>query len=156
MSIVTKQTLDDFFAVKRLAVIGVSRSKGEYSRRLWNDLRKNGFEALPVNPQMTNVDGQTCYARIGEIKPGVDRVIMLLPPEKTEAAIQDCVAAGVKFIWLHQHIAQGVTNTRAIYLCEQNNINLITGFCPFMFLPKTAFPHRLHGAVLKWVGAYPK
>jgi len=156
MGIVTKKTLDDFYGGKRLAVIGVSRTKSDYSRMLYRELLQKGYDALAVNPAMDTVEGKPCYASVKDITPGVDRVIMLLPPEKTEAAVMDCREAGVKTIWLHQHIGKGVANTRAIYLCEEKGINLITGFCPLMFLPGTGFIHRLHGGILKLMGAYPK
>jgi predicted CoA-binding protein len=157
MGIVNKKTIEDFYAVKRLAVIGVSRDKHDYSRSFYSEMLRRGYDVAPVNPNLESVDGRKCYASVKDITPAVDHAVALLPPEKTEHALTECAAAGVKTIWLHQqHIGQGVTNTRAIYICEEKGIKLITGFCPFMFMPKTAFPHRLHGAILKLIGAYPK
>ena len=53
-------------------------------------------------------------------------------------------------------MAGGVSDTRAIFRAEEHGIQLITGFCMFMFLPRTAFVHKLHGGVMRIVGAYPR
>jgi predicted CoA-binding protein len=156
MAIVTRKTIEDFYAGKRLAVVGVSRSQSDYSRGLFRELVKRGYEVIPVNPHVKSVEGKKCFSSVKAIKPAVDRVIILLPPDKSEQAVEECMAAGVKNIWLHQHIARGVANTRVIYLCEKSGISLIAGFCPFMFMPGTALLHRFHGSVLRLMGAYPK
>jgi predicted CoA-binding protein len=153
---VTQEAIRDFFAVKRIVLIGASRRKDEYSRRLMSDLRQRGYEVIPVNPGADQIDGQRCHARVQDVPGPVERAIIVLPPDKSERAVLDCAAAGVHDVWLHNHIAAGVQNTRAIYQAEQHGIRLITGFCPFMFLPDTAFFHRLHGWILKLLGAFPK
>ena len=153
---VTRKTIDDFFAIKRMAMIGVSRDKNSYSRRLMADMQAKGYEVLAVNPNTESVDGQKCYKSVADISPLPEAAIMLLPPDKTEAAMAECAKAGVKKVWMHNHIMAGVQNTRAIYEAEKGGISLITGFCPFMFLPGTAFFHKMHGAVIKLFGQYPK
>jgi predicted CoA-binding protein len=152
---VTQESIRDFYSAKRIALVGVSRNKGEYSRRLFADLRQRGYDVVPVNPQATEIEGQRCYARVQDVAPPVERAILVVPPDKSEQAVLDCAAAGVKDVWLHNHIAAGVQNTRAIYQAEQHGLRLITGFCPFMFMPATAFFHRMHGFVLKVLRAYP-
>jgi hypothetical protein len=51
---------------------------------------------------------------------------------------------------------KGVTNPKAIYLCEEKGMECIVGFCPMMFMPETALPHKIHGFIMKLFGAYPK
>ncbi len=152
----TKKQIDEFLSGKRIAVIGMSRTKMEYSRMLMKEYAAAGYEIIPVNPAADNIEGVKCYRNIMDIKPKPDRAILLLPPDKTEQAMLDCAAAGVKDVWLHSHIAGGVQNTKAIYQAEANKMNLITGFCPMMFLAKSMFLHKIHGGVLKLMGAYPK
>ena len=41
------------------------------------------------------------------------------------------------------------------YLQEQD-IRVIAGYCPFMFLENSAFFHRIHGFIWKVIGLYPK
>jgi predicted CoA-binding protein len=156
MAKVTRAAISDFLAAKRIAVIGASRDKKEYSRSLYQELLKHGYEAIPVNPYVEELDGQRCFKSVKDVSPPPERALILLPEDKTEQAVIDCADAGVKDIWLHRHVAGGVSDTRAIFRAEERGLNLITGFCMFMFLPKSPFFHKLHGGLMKLVGIYPR
>jgi predicted CoA-binding protein len=156
MAKVTRAAIDSFLAAKRIAVIGASRNAKEYSRSLFQELLKHGYEAIPVNPYVEELDGKKCFKNVKDISPAPERALIVLPEEKTEQAVLDCADAGVTNVWLHRHVAGGVSDTRAIFRAEERGLNLITGFCMFMFLPKSSFIHRLHGGVMKLVGIYPK
>ncbi|MCC6442500.1 MAG: CoA-binding protein [Armatimonadetes bacterium] len=156
MAKVTRQRINDFLAGKRIAVVGVSRSEKEYSRLLFRELVKHGYEAYPVNPNAAEIDGMKCYLHLREIEPAPDRAVLLLPADSTEQAVLDCVEAGIRDIWIHRHIAGGVSGTRAIFRAEEQGLNLITGYCMFMFLPRSPWFHKLHGGLMKLAGIYPK
>ncbi len=153
---VTKAAIGKFLAGKRLAVIGVSRNPKKYSRLLYQELLNHGYEAIPVHPVAETIDGRACFKSIRDISPPPDRAVILLPLDKTEQAVLDCAAAGVKDIWLHRHLAGGVSDVGAVRRAEENHLNLITGFCLIMFLPHPAFFHKLHGGAMKLIGRYPK
>ena len=153
---ITKKSLEDFLSVKRIAVIGMSRNKTDYSRMLMNEYKKGGYEIVPVNPAADEIEGIRSFKSVKDVSPKPERVIMLLPADKTEQAMIECAEAGIKDVWMHNHIMKGVQNTKAIYQAEKNGINLITGFCPMMFMPGAMFLHRMHGGVMKFFGAYPK
>ena len=153
---ITKKNLDDFLAVKRIAVIGMSRNKMDYSRMLMNEFSKGGYEIIPVNPAADEIAGVKAYKNIKDIKPKPERVIMLLPADKTEQGMIDVAEAGIKDVWMHNHVMKGVQNTKAIYQAEKNGMNLITGFCPMMFMKSSMGLHKFHGAILKLFGAYPQ
>jgi uncharacterized protein len=156
MAKVTRKKIDEFLSAKRIAVIGASRNKKEYSRSLFQELLKHGYDAIPVNPNADKLDGKKCHKNIKEIKPAPQRALILLPEDMTEQAVLDCAEAGVNDIWLHRHVAGGVSDTRAIFRAEEKGLNMITGFCMFMFLPKSSFYHKIHGGFMKLVGIYPK
>ena len=65
----TRQQIDDFWALKRLAVIGVSRDPKHFSNRLWQELRQRGYDAVAVNPNVEELDGRRCYAHVQDIEP---------------------------------------------------------------------------------------
>lgn len=156
MAKVTRAAINDFLSARRIAVIGPSRNRKDYSRSLFRELLRHGYDAIPVNPNVEELDGRKCFKNIRDISPVPDRALILLPEDKTEQAVLDCADAGVKDIWLHRHVAGGVSDTRAIFRAEEKGLNLITGFCMFMFLPKAPLFHKLHGGVMKLIGIYPK
>jgi len=156
MAKVTRAAIDEFLSAKRIAVIGASRDGKTYSGNLFAELLKHGYDAIPVNPNASEIAGRTACKSVTEIRPVPERALILLPEDKTEQAVIDCADAGIKSVWLHRHVAGGVSDTRAIFRAEERGIQLITGFCMFMFLPRTAFIHRFHGGVMRLVGAYPR
>jgi predicted CoA-binding protein len=156
MAKVTRAAIHEFLAAKRIAVIGASRDEKTYSGMLFAELLKHGYDAIPVNPSASEIAGRAAYRSVTEIRPAPERALILLPEDKTEQAVIDCADAGIQRVWLHRHVAGGVSDTRAIFRAEERGIQLITGFCMFMFLPRTPFFHKLHGGVLRLVGAYPR
>ncbi|HEX2767666.1 MAG TPA: CoA-binding protein [Geobacteraceae bacterium] len=156
MKIVTRASINNFMTAKRIAVIGSSRSQIKYSRMLFRELLKHDYDVIPVNPNAEEIDGIRCFKKIGDISPVPERALIILPEELTEQAVLDCAAAGVKDVWLHRHVAGGVSDTRAICRADEKGVNLITGYCMFMFLPMAPLFHKFHGSLLKIIGKYPK
>ena len=50
---------------------------------------------VPVNPNATNLDGRPCFARVQDIQPPVDAVLLMTSPEATEIIVKDCAEAGI-------------------------------------------------------------
>lgn len=149
----SQSQIDQFLSVKRLAVIGVSRSEKQYSRMLFRELLKQGYDALPVNPQVDQIDGKTCHKSIKDIAPVPDRAAVVLPKDKVEQAVLECADAGVKEIWV---LPIGSGSAAVQELAKQKGVNLIAGECMFMFLPNAIWVHRLHGTILKILRKYPR
>jgi len=155
MDIVTKGAIDRFYANRRIAVIGASRDKRKYAHVLLAALRTRGYDVVAVNPNASAIDGILCFQSIKDVTPKVEAAIAVLAAPKLDAVVRDCAQAGVRTLWMHEHVMKGVRNPRAIFLCEENGIECIAGFCPMMFLPKTGLQHRMHGSILRLFGAYP-
>jgi uncharacterized protein len=157
-AVTTRQQVDDFLALKRLAVVGVSRDPKHFSHVLWQELRQRRYEAIPVNPNATELDGQRCYARVQDIAPPVDGALVLTPASETARVVRDCLEAGVDHVWMHKGAGggAGAVDPSAVALCDEHGIELVAGQCPFMFLPGTPFFHGVHGFFRKLTGGYPK
>lgn len=149
-------TIQDFLAQKRIAVVGVSRNPKDFNARLYRDLRAAGYDAVPVNPHTKELDGVHCFESVGQIDPPVDGVLIMTPPNTTDTVARDCVRAGVKRVWMYRAAGAGAVSAAAVELCEKNGIRVVAGRCPYMFMAKTPWFHRLHGTLLKLVGRYPK
>ncbi len=78
------QMIQDFLGQKRLAVVGVSRQPKDFSLVLFRELRKRGYDAVPVNPQAEEIDEQPCYARLQAIHPPVDGALLMTSPAATD------------------------------------------------------------------------
>jgi predicted CoA-binding protein len=154
----TRREIHDFWALKRLAVVGVSRDPKHFSNVIWQELRQRRYDVVPVNPNAAELDGQPCYARVQDIQPPVEGVVIMTPPAVTEQVVHDCVDAGVTHVWMHRGAGggSGAVSPTAVEYCRSHGVDVVPGFCPYMFLPDTSFFHGLHGFVRKVTGSYPK
>src|SRR5271166_5213197 len=149
------QMIQDFLGQKRLAVVGVSREPKDFSLALFRELRKRGYDAVPVNPQAAEVDQQPCFARLQDVQPPVDGALLMTSPAVTDTIVHDCVAAGIKRVWMYRAAGTGAVSADAVKFCEAHGIAVVPGECPFMFLSGTSWFHRFHGLIRKFLGSYP-
>ena len=142
-----KGLIDDFLAQRRFAMIGVSRSPGDFSRALLREFLKREYDVVPVHPDCAEIEGRPCMPSIAAVAPKVDSVLLMTPPSVTEALVRDCAAAGVKRVWMYRAVGSGAVSERAVEFCAANGMMVVPGECPMMFLPDAAWFHRLHGLV---------
>ncbi len=152
----TIQQIDDFLALKRVAVVGVSRNPKELSHALWQELRQRRYEAVPVNPSTIELDGERCYASIAEIQPPVEGALIITPPALSQQVVEECAAAGIQHVWLHKGMGTGSATPAAIQSAHAHGMDVVEGFCPFMLFPDPPVFHRIHGFGKKITGSYPK
>jgi predicted CoA-binding protein len=150
------ETIEDFLAQKRIAMIGISRNPKDFSVALFEEFRRRGYDMVPVNPNIAEVLGQPCFARVQEIQPPVDAVLLMTTPEITERAVSDCAAAGVQRLWMYRAGGRGAVSEKAVAFCSEHGIRVVPGQCPFMFFSGTGGIHKLHGFIRKILGTYPK
>ena len=139
-----------FFAEKRIAVVGVSRKKGT-GRAIFEALRKRGLDVVPVNPSISEIEGEPCYTSVAEIPGGVGATVIATRPAVTEQVVRDCAAAGVAHVWLHYNALFGAkmssVSDEAAAFCEAHGIAVISGGCPLMFGRTSDFGHRC----MRWI-----
>jgi len=147
----TKEGISEFLKLKTLAVAGVSRSEKKFASNMYKTLKAKGYSLYAVNPNTTNIKGETCFPDIQSLPKLVDGVVIAVPPAQTEKVVKDAVAAGVKNIW----IQQGAESKEAIDFCKQNGINVIHNQCLMMFV-ENSFPHSFHRFISNVLGKLPK
>ena len=150
------ETIEDFLAQKRIAIVGASRDPKSFSIMLLKEFVRRGYEVIPVNPKTPNVLGLTCYGRVQDIQPPVQGAILLTSPQVTEATIAECAKAGIPRIWIYGANGKSNVSQKTLASSEEQGIKVIAGQCPFMFLPGSGGVHRLHGFVRKVTGRYPQ
>lgn len=150
------ETIEDFLAQKRLAMVGISRDPRSFSATLFEELGRRGYDVIPVNPNAPTVQGRPCFARLQDIHPPVDAALLMTSPEITERVVADCAEAGVHRVWMYRATGKGAVSPAAIAFCQERGIQVVPGQCPYMFLPQADAVHRLHGFFRKITGRYPQ
>jgi uncharacterized protein len=152
----TLRQIDEFLALKRIAVIGVSRNPKETSYALWQELRQRRYDAIPVNPATTEIDGKPCYATVRDIEPPVEGALIMTTSAVAEQVLEDCAVAGIHQVWLYGGLGGGATSTATVAAADRLGLDAVAGHCPYMFLPGTPMFHSFHGLGKKLTGSYPK
>lgn len=151
-----REAADEFLAQKRIAVVGVSRSPNEAANLVYRTLRKADYEVFAVNPSTDEVEGDRCYHDLASIPGGVDAAVIATPPAATQTVVRECAEQGISRVWLHRSFGEGSVSPDAADFCRENNITVIEGGCPMMFLPGTDIGHRCMRFVLVLTGRLPK
>jgi predicted CoA-binding protein len=152
----TRIVIDEFLRQKRIAVVGVSRNPKDFSRALFREFVKRGYDVVPVNPNVAAIEGRTCYRRLQEITPPVDGALLMTSAQQCEAVVRDCAEAGISRVWMYRGAGPGAVSYEAVAFCDAHGIGVVPGHCPYMFWPDVPFFHRLHGFMAKLTGAYPR
>lgn len=148
----TLSSIQTFLEPKELAIAGVSRNPKKFGRQVYEHLKKNKYKIYPVNPNMEDIDGEKCYKSIGELPDGVDRIIIVTPARETEESVRLSLKKGIRHFWIQQYS----DSPEALELLKDQDVNLISRKCIFMFAEPVRGPHKIHRCINKLFGAYPK
>ncbi len=151
----TLPIIQEFLQQKRLAVVGVSRNPRDFSRTLFRELIRRGYDAVPVNPNVDEVEGLRCLPHVQDVYPPVDTALLLTNSSVTPSAARDCLEAGIRRVWMYRAGGKGAVDTTAVTSCAAAGMQVVDGECPFMFLSHAGFIHRAHGFCRKITGHYP-
>jgi len=142
--------IQDFLQAKRLAIVGVSRSDKKFGSAIYKELKSRGFEVFGVNPKLDAIEGERCYASIGDLAGKVDGAVICLPPQKAAGVIREAAAAGVKNIWL-QMGSQSLETRKA---ASEVGVTPVEGKCILMYAGKVNSIHAFHKFLAKLFHSY--
>jgi uncharacterized protein len=146
----------DFLSRKRIAVVGVSRNPKDFTRSLFREFVGRGYDVVPVNPGVCQLEGRPCYACLSDVDPPVEAALLLTTPAVTDSVVRDCADAGVSRVWMYRGAGAGAVSRQAVCFCESRGMSVVAGECPFMFFPDAGFPHQWHAKIRQWRGNYPR
>ncbi len=149
---VPRTWIDDFLRQKKLAFVGVSRSRGQFGNSAVRALRQAGHEVFPVHPELETIDGVRCVRRLFDLPCPVGGLVAMVAPERSEALVREAALARIPRIWFQQTSS----SDDALRACELHGIRAVHGECLLMFLPGTAFPHRVHRFINGVIGRLPQ
>lgn len=146
----------DFLSQERIAVAGVSSIGQGAANSIYRALRDAGYQVYPLNPNTEIVEGDTCYPNVSALPQTVDGVMIVTRPEQTEQIARECAEVGVPRVWMHYNAFFGPARTSvsdaAVAVCRENDITVIAGGCPLMFLD---FGHKCMRWMLGIMGRLP-
>lgn len=151
------QLIADFLALKKIAVAGISESV-----RPGNSVFKRfvdaGYEVTGIHPVLKEFEGKPCYSSVLKMPFVPEGVFVLTSPEVTERITDDCIKAGVKYIWMHNMTGFKGSSDRmlssttsisrnAVLKAREAGIRVIAGSCPMQHIPPVDIFHRC----IRWI-----
>ncbi|MFM9151310.1 MAG: CoA-binding protein [Candidatus Planktophila sp.] len=100
---------------KRVAVVGISDKEDRPSNGVSRWLMRNShFELYFVNPALTTVLGQPCYASLTDIPHPIDMVDIFRKVSDIPEVVDEAIAIGAKSIWMQLGLVDEVSAAHAI------------------------------------------
>ncbi|HEY9738465.1 MAG TPA: CoA-binding protein [Trichocoleus sp.] len=93
---------------RTIAVVGHSNKPNRASYQVAQYLRRVGYQVYPVNPAVSSIDGEPCYASLAEVPEPIDIVNVFRRSEFLPEVTEEAVKAQAKAVWAQldiQHLA---------------------------------------------------
>lgn len=99
--------------VRTIAVVGLSPNPARPSYGVAAAMRDFGFHIIPVHPAVREVLGERAYPRLADIPGHVDLVNVFRRAEFVAGVVDECLALGVKALWIQEGIVDVAAAERA-------------------------------------------
>lgn len=114
----------DFVGRRRWAVVGVSDDHTKFGRRIFDDMRRAGYDVAPVHPTVTVLDdGTAVYPSVSAIPTPVEVVDMVIPARAAPGVLRDMAASGHTRVWFQP----GAADQAAVDLATELGMQVIAG-----------------------------
>ena len=111
--------------VKSIAIVGYSPKPQRPSHSVAASLQARGYRIIPVRPAIDEGLGEKAYARVRDLPEVPDLVDVFRQPEAVDAIVDDCIALGVKNLWLQD----GVINEPAALRAQAAGMLVVMNRC---------------------------
>lgn len=111
--------------VKTIAVVGLSDQPDRTSHYVSKYMQEKGYTIIPVNPTVSEVLGQKCYASLSDIGQQVDLVNVFRRSEFLSEIAKETVEAGIPSFWAQL----GLFNENAYNYLQEHGVQTIMDKC---------------------------
>ncbi len=124
--------VDDIVGLRRIltqqrtiAVVGLSAQWHRPSYFAAKYMQDHGYRIIPVNPNYSEVLGQTCYPGITDIPEQVGIVDCFRKASEMVPIARDAVAIGAKVLWMQL----GIRNDEAASIAVDAGLDVVVDHC---------------------------
>ena len=121
----TDEQIRDILSMKKVAVIGMSKSSSKAAHYVPKYLANNGYDITPVNPTADEILGKKCYDSVSDIDEEIEIVDVFRPSDEVLPFVQEAIKKKPKVIWLQE----GIHNAEAEELARKEGIQVVFNRC---------------------------
>lgn len=116
---------DVLIHAKVIAVVGHSDKPERTSYRIAQFLREAGYKVYPVNPMVSQIEGQPSYASLRDVPEPIDIVNVFRRSEYLPEIVEDAIAVNAKTVWAQL----GVYDQSSAQKALNAGLNLVMDSC---------------------------
>ncbi|MDP2195022.1 MAG: CoA-binding protein [Rhodocyclaceae bacterium] len=109
-----------------IAMVGLSARADRPSNSVARYLLARGYTVIPVNPAVSEILGQRCYASLHDIPVKVDMVDVFRKADDVPPIADAAIAIGAKSLWLQL----GIINAAAAAKASAAGLDVVMDRCP--------------------------
>lgn len=125
----TLHTQDELKALlenaRTIAVVGHSDKPHRTSYRIASYLREAGYQVYPVNPAISQIDGQPVYPDLASVPVAIDIVDVFRRSEHLQSIVEEAIQVGAKAVWAQL----GVVDAGAAATAEAAGLPMVMDRC---------------------------
>lgn len=110
---------------KTIAVVGLSSRRSRPSYGVSEYMQQQGYRIIPVNPNETDVLGETSVKSLEDIREPVDIVDIFRRSEAVSEIVEAAIRIGAKGIWMQE----GVVNEEAAGRARAAGLEVVMDRC---------------------------
>lgn len=111
--------------IRSIAVVGLSPNADRPSFRVAQGMQELGYRIIPVRPKVSEVLGEKAYPDLASVPHKIDMVNVFRAPEHVPAIVEECIALGIKNLWLQD----GVIHEEAAQRARAAGISVVMDKC---------------------------
>ena len=111
--------------IRNIAVLGLSPNADRPSFRVARGMQELGYRIIPVRPKIAAVLGEQAYPDLASVPHKIDMVDVFRAPEHVPGIVEECIALGVKYLWLQD----GVIHEEAAQRAQAVGITVVMDMC---------------------------
>lgn len=117
--------VETMLQMKNWAVVGATDNTEKFGYKIFKALREAGYNVYPVNPGITAILGDKCYAALKDIPVKPEVVNVVVPPRVGEQIMKDCSELGIKNVWLQP----GANAASVVAAAKQSGLTVVDQEC---------------------------
>ena len=108
-----------------IAVVGHSDKPQRTSYRIAQYLRQVGYIVYPVNPTVSEIDGEPSYASLADVPEPIDIVNVFRRSEHLASVVDEAIAVGAKAVWAQLGVHDDAAKQKAL----EAGLDMVTNRC---------------------------
>ena len=110
---------------KVIAVVGISDKPERPSHEVAAYLQGQGYTIVPVNPGLTSVLGEPCFASLSAYGKAVDIVDIFRASDAVPPIVDEAISTGARAVWMQE----GVSHPAAAAKAEAAGLTVVQDLC---------------------------